>query len=216
MKSDFKVIVLISGRGSNLKALLAEAKNYKITNVISNKAKAPGLNYARNEEVPTEVFPVADYPSVREQKRAIYQKIEELNPDLIALAGYMQILETEFVDQFYGRIVNIHPSLLPELAGLDTHKRALEQNLKRHGCSVHFVDKGVDTGPLIAQATCPVLPEDGEESLAARVLTHEHMLYPWVINNLATKDIVFNSRKINFSDKALGEAQSKKFILPEQ
>jgi len=208
MQSGFRVAVLISGRGSNLKALLDNAQHYNIIAVLSDNPDAPGLTFAHERRIPCHAFKGAKAIV----KEAIFNKCRELDPDLIALAGFMQIIPPAFVDIFYGKIVNIHPSLLPAFPGLDTHRRAIEAGAKQHGCSVHFVDKGVDTGPLIAQASLEILPKDNKESLAARVLALEHCLYPWVVSALARREIRLEKGHVYLSATAVKEAGRQGFL----
>jgi len=213
MDKDFGVLVLISGRGSNFKTLRDSAKNYSIIGVLSDKPEAPGLAYGQQADIPCHPFSRKDYKSRKDFKSAIFEKCRQLKPDLIVLAGFMQVIQPDFVEAFYGRIVNIHPSLLPKYRGLDAHARALEAGETTHGCSVHYVDSGVDTGPIIAQASCSCLPHDTEQDLAARVLTYEHQLYPWVVNTVARGEIKLQDRKVCFGSQALAEAQELGFIV---
>lgn len=189
MSVEFRVVVLISGRGSNLEQLILKAVDYKVVGIVSNKAEAGGLRYAKVHDIPAFVIERSQFESLSDQKRAILQKVLELKPDLVALAGFMQIIDPEFIDALSGRVINIHPSLLPKFPGLNTHSRALQASESRHGCTVHFVDKGIDTGKIIAQAEVAVLEDDTEETLAARVLEQEHQLYPKIVNQLARGEI---------------------------
>jgi formyltetrahydrofolate-dependent phosphoribosylglycinamide formyltransferase len=178
-----RVAVLISGRGSNLGALLraAAAPDYpaKIALVISNVADAGGLMLAKTAGVPTRVMAHKDFGKDREaHERAIDAVLREENIDLVCLAGYMRLLTPFLVRAWPGRILNIHPALLPAFKGLDTHRRALEAGVSEHGCTVHLVTEGMDEGPILGQEKVPVLPGDTEEILAARVLAAEHLLYP--------------------------------------
>jgi phosphoribosylglycinamide formyltransferase-1 len=132
-------------------------------------------------------------------------------PVIVALAGFMMVLQPEFIAAFQGRLINIHPSLLPQFAGLDTHARAVESKVRFHGCSVHFVDVGVDTGPLIAQASLELSPEDDAHTAAARVLILEHALYPWVLSHLARGDIALSGSSVHYSDAVLHEATQRGF-----
>jgi phosphoribosylglycinamide formyltransferase 1 len=213
MTNDFNILVFISGRGSNLKSLLNNADNYNIIGILSNNPEAPGLKFGREKNIPCYPLARSDYPSLKEFKAAVFKKACDIDPDLIALAGYMQIIQPEFVDTFYGRMVNIHPSLLPKYPGLDTHQRVLEAGDSEHGCTIHFVDSDVDSGPIIAQSICPCYREDTEEEIAARVLKMEHQLYPWVINSIASGDIKLNKRQVSFSNKAKQEAEDLHFSL---
>jgi phosphoribosylglycinamide formyltransferase 1 len=173
------VVALISGRGSNLKALLDAG--IPVTGVISNVAGAAGLEIAAGRGVRTEVVEHKAFPSREAFDDALAAAIDSMAPKLVALAGFMRVLGPAFVQRFAGRMVNIHPSLLPAFTGLHTHRRALEAGVKLHGCTVHFVTAELDHGPIIAQAAVPVRADDTEEALAARVLREEHLLYPKVV-----------------------------------
>lgn len=212
MSDDFTLLVFISGRGSNFKALFERREHYTISGVVSDKADAPGLDYAREHGVPVAVFPRDEFNSRREQQQAILAFSLIRNPDLIALAGFMQILHPEFLDAIGIPVINIHPSLLPEFPGLNSHQRVLEAGHNRHGCTVHFVDRGVDSGPVVAQAAIEVLPGDTETSLAERTLKVEHQLYPWVINAIARNIITFHNSHVFFTREASEEAYQYNFI----
>ncbi|SHJ81423.1 phosphoribosylglycinamide formyltransferase-1 [Roseomonas rosea] len=178
-----RVAVLISGRGSNLGALIAAARHpdypAELALVLSNKADAAGLERAQAAGIPTAVVESRPFGKDRTGFEAAMQaRLEKAGIELIALAGFMRVLTEGFVSAWAGRMLNIHPSLLPAFPGLDTHARALAAGVRLHGCTVHFVTPGVDEGPVIAQAAVPVLPEDDEAALAARVLAQEHRLYP--------------------------------------
>jgi phosphoribosylglycinamide formyltransferase-1 len=173
------VVVLISGRGSNLQAILDAG--IPVAAVISNRADAAGLALAAQRGVPTAVVDHRRFASREAFDAALAAEIDRHAPRLVALAGFMRILTPAFVERYAGRIVNIHPSLLPEFPGLDTHARAIAAGARRHGCTVHFVTGELDHGPVIAQAPVPVRPGDTPESLAARVLAEEHRLYPRAI-----------------------------------
>jgi phosphoribosylglycinamide formyltransferase 1 len=173
------VVVLISGRGSNLQAILDAG--IPVAAVISNRADAAGLALAAKRGVPTAVIEHRRFASREAFDAALAAAIDRYAPRLVALAGFMRILTPAFVERYAGRIVNIHPSLLPEFPGLDTHARAIAARARRHGCTVHFVTGELDHGPVIAQAQVPVRPGDTPESLAARVLAEEHRLYPQAI-----------------------------------
>ncbi len=213
MPSDLTIVVLLSGRGSNFKSLSQKAKHYRIIGVVSDKPEAIGLAYAREQGVQALAFARSDHPNRAAQRAALYAAVRKFNPGAIALAGFMQILEASFVDEFFGRIINIHPSLLPAYPGLDTHARALAANERQHGCSVHFVDSGIDTGPIIAQAQVQVAPNETEEQLAARVLAREHELYPWVANHMAQGSFKLRDRKLSYSAEMQREARDLDFIL---
>jgi phosphoribosylglycinamide formyltransferase-1 len=173
------VVVLISGRGSNLQAILDAG--IAVRAVISNRAGAKGLLLAERHGVATRVVPHRDFASREAFDAALAEEIERHGPRLIALAGFMRILTPGFVARYAGRLVNVHPSLLPAFPGLDTHERALAAGVKLHGCTVHFVTAELDHGPIIVQAAVPVRAGDTAESLAARVLEQEHVVYPQAI-----------------------------------
>ncbi|MFC7553812.1 phosphoribosylglycinamide formyltransferase [Pseudoroseomonas wenyumeiae] len=178
-----RTAILISGRGSNMAALLSAAADpgfpAEIVLVLSNKPAAGGLARAAEAGIPTAV--VESRPFGRDRagfERAMEAAMAEHGVELIALAGFMRVLTEDFVNRWSGRMVNIHPSLLPSFPGVDTHARALAAGVRLHGCTVHLVTPGVDEGPIIAQAAVPVLPDDTEDTLGARVLEQEHILYP--------------------------------------
>ncbi len=177
-----RCVVLISGRGSNLSAILkaAQAPDYPaaIVGVISNKAEAAGLQLARDAGISVSVVPNGDYADRASYDQALQAAVDAYAPDLAILAGFMRILTPQFVAHYAGRMINIHPSLLPAFTGLHTHQRALDAGVRFHGCTVHFVTAELDHGPIIAQATVPVLEGDDARSLADRVLAVEHRLYP--------------------------------------
>lgn len=185
MRAMKNIVILISGRGSNMEAVVraaqAEAWPARIAAVISNKADAGGLAFAAAQGIPTAVVANADYASRAEFDAALQTEIDRYVPDLVVLAGFMRILTAPFVEHYAGRMLNIHPSLLPLFPGLATHRQALDAGVAEHGASVHIVTAELDHGPVIAQAKVPVLPGDTEDSLAARVLVQEHQLYPRAI-----------------------------------
>lgn len=176
------IVILISGRGSNMQAIVEAARAEKwparIAAIISNRADAAGLDYAAAAGIPTAVVVSKDYPERAGFDAALQAKIDSFAPDLVVLAGFMRILTASFVDHYAGRLLNIHPSLLPSFPGLATHQQALSFGAKVHGATVHFVTADLDHGPIVAQAAVPVLPEDTEQALAARVLAQEHLIYP--------------------------------------
>jgi phosphoribosylglycinamide formyltransferase-1 len=173
------LVVLISGRGSNLQAILDAG--IAVRAVISNRPEARGLLLAERHGVSTRVVPHRDFASREAFDAALAEEIERHAPRLVALAGFMRILTPGFVARFAGRLVNVHPSLLPAFPGLDTHQRALAAGVKLHGCTVHFVTAALDHGPIIVQAAVPVRAGDTADSLAARVLEQEHAVYPQAI-----------------------------------
>jgi len=189
-----RTAVLISGRGSNMAALLAAAADpaypAEIALVLSNRADAAGLARASAAEVSTAVVESRAFRGDREAfERAMEAELAHHGVELIALAGFLRVLTPGFVRRWEGRLVNIHPSLLPAFPGLDTHARALAAGVRLHGCTVHLVTPDVDEGPILAQAAVPVLPGDTAESLAARVLVQEHRIYPAALGWLAAGQV---------------------------
>jgi formyltetrahydrofolate-dependent phosphoribosylglycinamide formyltransferase len=177
-----RVAILISGRGSNMEALIraAAAPGYpaEIVGVLSNKADAGGLAIAAEAGIPTAVRRHQDYPTREAFDAALHAVLVGWDAEIVCLAGFMRLLTPGFVGKWEGRMLNIHPSLLPALRGLHTHERALAGGDREHGCTVHFVTAGLDQGPTILQARVPILPGDTAETLAARVLVEEHRIYP--------------------------------------
>lgn len=184
LPSHYHIVVLISGNGSNLQALIDASlhSNFKISAVISNRADAFGLERAERDQIPTEVIDHNAYANREEFDLALQQSIERHHADLVVLAGFMRLLGGDFVRHFAGRIINIHPSLLPLYPGTNTHERALQAGDNIHGASVHFVTEEMDGGPVIAQERIPVLASDTAETLRLRVLEKEHILYPKVVS----------------------------------
>jgi phosphoribosylglycinamide formyltransferase-1 len=182
MRAMRKIVILISGRGSNMEAIVRAAKaeqwSAKIVAVISNRADAEGLKFASMQGIATAVVPNKDFPSREAFDQALQATIDQFSPDLVVLAGFMRILTAPFVEHYAGRMMNIHPSLLPNFPGLATHNQALAAGVKEHGATVHFVTADLDHGPIVTQATVPVLADDTEDTLSARVLTQEHIIYP--------------------------------------
>lgn len=207
--------VLISGRGSNLVALHAHAANYRIGQVISNTPDAPGLSWAAQVGIPCAVVARGNYESLASFKAALLEAVQLSQADIVALAGFMVVLNAEFTEAFKGRLINIHPSLLPKFPGLDTHSRALISGEVEHGATVHFVDAGVDTGLRIAQAVVPILPGDDEKTLAARTLTVEHTLYPWVAATMARGGIQFTPERVCYDEQAVLDARRLSFRVFE-
>jgi phosphoribosylglycinamide formyltransferase-1 len=181
MNAERRVVVLISGRGSNLGALLEAQLPLQVVAVISPRADAAGLGLAQVRGIPTRVIPAEGYAGRTDFDQALQQAIDGFAPDLVVLAGFMRILTPEFVAHYQGRLVNIHPSLLPAFPGLHTHRRALAEGVAVHGCTVHFVTPELDRGPIVAQGVVPVVFGDDEATLAARVLSMEHRLFPYVL-----------------------------------
>ena len=184
------IVILISGRGSNMEAMLEAKMPCRIAAVISNKVDAKGLETARAHGISTAVVAHAEHASRELFDAALAAEIDRHAPDLVVLAGFMRILGEAFVRRYHGRLMNIHPSLLPAFPGLHTHRRALEAGCRIHGCTVHFVTPALDNGPVVIQAAVPVYPDDSENALAARVLAQEHIAYPqavrWLVEGRLT------------------------------
>ncbi len=185
MRAMKNIVILISGRGSNMEAVVraAQAEQWpaRIAAVISNRADAQGLVFAAEHGIATAVVANKDYVSREQFDAALQAVIDGFAPDLVVLAGFMRILTPPFVEHYAGRMLNIHPSLLPLFPGMATHRQALEAGVTEHGATVHFVTAELDHGPAVASAVVPVLPGDTEDSLSARVLVQEHLLYPRAI-----------------------------------
>ncbi len=179
--TEKSIVILISGRGSNLQALLGARLPCRIAAVISNRADATGLELAKQRGIATAVISHRDHPDRESFDAALATEIDRHQADLVVLAGFMRILTAGFVHRYAGRLINIHPSLLPAYPGIDTHERALQDGVKIHGCTVHFVTDELDHGPIIIQAAVPVLDGDTPETLAARVLREEHRIYPQAV-----------------------------------
>lgn len=185
------IVILISGRGSNMEAIVqacaAEGWNARIAAVVSNRPDAAGLGFAQARGIATAVVDHRQFDSREAFDAALADVVDGFAPDVVALAGFMRILTPAFVARFAGRMVNIHPSLLPAFPGLHTHRGALEAGCKLAGATVHYVTADLDHGPIVAQAMVPVLPGDTEATLSARVLAREHVLYPralrWIVDD---------------------------------
>jgi len=190
------IVILISGRGSNMEAIVracaAEGWAARVAAVVSNRPDAAGLSFASAHGVATAVVDHKAFGDRDAFEAELAAVVEGFAPDLVVLAGFMRILAPTFVLRFAGRIVNIHPSLLPAFTGLHTHRRAIEAGCKLAGATVHFVTTQLDHGPIIAQAVVPVLPGDTEASLSARVLAREHVIYPralrWLVDGVLKQD----------------------------
>jgi phosphoribosylglycinamide formyltransferase-1 len=182
MRAMKNIVILISGRGSNMQAIVGAAQADKwparIAAVISNRSDAEGLAFAASQGIATAVVSHKDYASRDEYDIALKAAVDRYAPDLVVLAGFMRILTAPFVEYYAGRMLNVHPSLLPSFPGLATHRQALAAGVKVHGATVHFVTSALDHGPIVAQAAVPVLPDDTESTLACRVLEQEHAIYP--------------------------------------
>jgi phosphoribosylglycinamide formyltransferase-1 len=184
-----RVAILISGRGSNMAAIARACAagniDAEVVAVIADQAGAPGIALAETMGLPTRIIPASHYPDRDAFEAALEEALRASRAQLVALAGFMRILSAAFVQRYQGRMLNIHPSLLPNYRGLNTHRRVLAAGDAEHGVSVHFVSAELDAGPIICQARLPVRPEDTEESLTARIHTLEHRIYPGVIGLIA-------------------------------
>ena len=201
--------ILISGRGSNMAALIAAAAEpsfpAEIALVISNDPEANGLKMAAQNGIPTRTIARKDHASREEHDAAIDEALQECGAELVCLAGYMRRLTAGFVEKWSGRMINIHPALLPAFRGLDTHRAALAAGVRIHGCTVHFITAEVDAGPIVAQAAVPVLAEDDEARLAARVLKAEHRLYPLALSLVASGRVSLRDGKVAHHGRNAGD-----------
>ncbi len=200
------IVILISGRGSNMEAVVraldAEKWPARVAAVISNKADAKGLEFAQSRGIPTAVVPSKEFASRTEFDAALQETIDRYAPDLVVLAGFMRILTAPFVEHYAGRMLNIHPSLLPLFPGLHTHQQALDAGVLEHGATVHIVTAELDHGPAIAQARVPVLPGDTPDDLAARVLAEEHKLYPYAVRLFVEDRVVVEGDTVRLLDRS--------------
>jgi len=177
-----KIVILISGRGSNMEAIVrAQIPGGEVSAVIANRPDAAGLAFAVDHGIVTQVVDHKAYPSREAFDAALADAIDAYRPDLVVLAGFMRVLTDAFVARYAGRLLNIHPSLLPSFPGLHTHRKAIEAGVRVHGATVHFVTPTLDCGPVVIQAAVPVLPGDDEATLARRVLEQEHRIYPQAV-----------------------------------
>lgn len=193
------VAVLLSGRGSNLGALIEATRTglpIRIVGAFSNKPDAPGLGLARDAGIPTAVFEPRDYPDKPAFEAALFAAVAASGADLVVLAGFMRVLSAATVEQWRGRLINIHPSLLPKYQGLHTHARALEAGDQEHGASVHFVTPVLDGGPVLMQVRIPVLPDDTADTLAARLLPQEHRMLVAAVNLFAERRVWLDGERI--------------------
>ncbi len=207
------IVVLISGSGTNLQAIIDQIHNRdvpaRIVAVISNRADAYGLKRAEQAGIATRVLSHRDYDSREAYDAALQAVIDEYRPGLIVLAGFMRILSDDFVRHYQGRMINIHPSLLPRYKGLNTHQRALEAGDSEHGCSVHFVTPELDGGPVILQASVPIEASDSPESLAEKVHVQEHRIYPQVVEWIARKRVRLEDDSVLFDGRPISEQQRR-------
>jgi phosphoribosylglycinamide formyltransferase-1 len=203
------IVILISGRGSNMEAVVRAAQSEgwpaRISAVISNRSDAAGLAFAQAHGIPTAVVPSKQFASRAEFDAALQQEIDRYAPDLVVLAGFMRILTAPFVQHYAGRMLNIHPSLLPAFPGLATHRQAIDAGVLEHGATVHFVTAELDHGPVIAQARVDVLPGDTEDTLAARVLVEEHKLYPYAVRLFVEDRLSIEHGEVRVLDPRLAD-----------
>ncbi|MDO2951766.1 phosphoribosylglycinamide formyltransferase [Aeromonas simiae] len=205
-----RILVLISGNGSNLQAILDACQEGRVAGevvaVVSNKGEAYGLTRARAAGCATEVLEVAGFADRAEYDAALGDLVEGYRPDLIVMAGFMRILSPAFIARFHGRMLNIHPSLLPKFQGLHTHRRAIEAGESEHGASVHFVTEELDGGPVVLQARVPIFEGDTEAEVAARVQVQEHAIYPLVVSWFCMGRLVMMQDKALMDGEPLGPA----------
>ena len=200
------MVVLLSGRGSNFQAIAEAGLPIEIVAVISNRPQAAGLAYAREHGLNAIALDHTAHPDREAFDALLADEIERHQPDLVVLAGYMRILSPAFIARFEGRLLNIHPSLLPMFPGLKTHERALAEGIKIHGCTVHFVTVDLDHGPIVIQAAVPVHADDTETLLAARVLAQEHIIYPQAIRWFAEGRLVNKCGRVNLKDDSKSQS----------
>lgn len=201
-----RVVVLLSGRGSNFQAIVGAGLPIEIVAVISNRPQAAGLEFAREHGLPAIALDHTAYADRTTFDAHLADEIERHQPDLVVLAGYMRILSPDFIARFEGRLLNIHPSLLPAFPGLKTHERALAEGVKVHGCTVHFVTAQLDHGPIVIQAAVPVHADDTPAALAARVLAQEHRIYPQAIRWFAEGRLVNTDGRVNLKDDSKSQS----------
>ncbi|BCV22499.1 phosphoribosylglycinamide formyltransferase [Moorella sp. Hama-1] len=198
--STLPIGILVSGRGSNMEAIAdaieAGEVPARIQVVISDRPQARALDLARQRGLKALSLEPGPFPSRQAYDRALAAALKEGGVELVVLAGFMRLLSQDFLDQFPGRVINIHPALLPAFPGINAQRQALEYGVKYSGCTVHFVDAGTDTGPIIAQAVVPVRDDDTPEALAARILAEEHRLYPQVIKWIAEGRVELRGRRV--------------------
>jgi phosphoribosylglycinamide formyltransferase-1 len=201
----FDIVVFASGRGSNFAALLAaQARgdaSFRIRALLSDKAKAPALDIARAADVAAIALSPRDYPDRPSFDRAMFARAAEFQPNLIALTGYMRVIDTAVIEQWHGKVINIHPSLLPKYPGLHTHQRALDAGDAAHGASVHFVTAELDGGPVIAQVELPIRPADTADTLVARLLPQEHRLLTATVDLIARGRVALGADGVTFDGR---------------
>jgi phosphoribosylglycinamide formyltransferase-1 len=200
IQPEFRIVVLASGRGTNLQAIIDASESGrllgKVVALVSDSPDAVALERARRHGIPQVVVDRKSYASKNEFDLGLLEAVRRLSPDLVVLAGFMRLLGRSFLERFPGKVINIHPSLLPAFKGIHAQKQALDYGVKYAGCTVHFVDEGVDTGPIIGQRAVPVLPDDTEDTLAARILVEEHSLLVECINAVLSGRVRTDGRKV--------------------
>ena len=199
--AEKSIVILISGRGSNMEALLEARLPARIAAVISNNPQARGLGTAQARGIATAVVDHRAFPDRAAFDAALAAEIERHRPDLVVLAGFMRIFTDTFIERHSGRLINIHPSLLPAFAGLHTHRRALAAGVRLHGCTVHFVSPALDGGPIVVQAAVPVLPGDTEDQLVVRVLAEEHRIYPQAVRWFIEGKLKLEDGRVRIEDE---------------
>jgi phosphoribosylglycinamide formyltransferase-1 len=208
------VVILISGRGSNMQAIVNANLPVRVAAVISNRPDAAGLAWAAERGIATQVIDHRAYTDRSAFDDALAGAIDALRPDLVVLAGFMRILGDAFVNRFAGRLLNIHPSLLPMFPGLHTHRRAIEEGVKLHGTTVHFVTPALDHGPIVIQAAVRVLPDDDEDTLAGRVLEQEHRIYPLAVRWFIEDRLVVRDGVVRLRSSGSGDDDGAQLLLP--
>jgi phosphoribosylglycinamide formyltransferase-1 len=213
MRAMKSIVILISGRGSNMQAIVRAARReewpVRIAAIVSNRADAPGLEFAKQQQIPAVVVPSSGHTDRAAFDSLLQQEIDRYSPDLIVLAGFMRILTPGFVEHYAGRMLNIHPSLLPSFPGLHTHRQALAAGVKLHGATVHFVTAALDHGPIVAQQAVAVQADDTEASLAGRVLEIEHQLYVDAVRNFIDDRLLVENGCVRFSEKVISTMNMK-------
>jgi len=208
-----KLVVLISGNGSNLQAIINEIESGKlnahIACVISNRADAGGLQRAAEADINTQIINHQNFDSREAFDQALMEKIDQAHPELVVLAGFMRILSDAFVEHYLGRMINIHPSLLPNYQGLNTHQRVLDAGETEHGATVHYVIPELDSGPIILQARVPVLANDDANLLAERVHDIEHRIYPESIRRIAASQVTFSKGVVYYNQQPISVKQQQ-------
>lgn len=201
---SFKIGILVSGRGTNLQAIIDAIENgelnARIAVVLSNKKEAPALERAQKKGIEAVYLDPKPFADKKEFDRALARELEDRQINLVCLAGYMRILGPEFIRKFEGKIINIHPSLLPAFPGLDVQQKAIDCGVKFSGCTVHFVNEEVDGGPIILQAVVPVHESDNAETLAERILIQEHLIYPRAIQMIVENRLHIENRKVTYKE----------------